>query len=196
MLAQVVFEEDWQGIKVSAYTNLYTYAPQTDSLLFISLAGAEQAVKAISSAIIGNKTVSIKREGDTDIVVSAHPASRFRVLSTKHPGGAVHQLVADAGFFEHEDGGEQLVMIPPNEDTATVVYSQVLAHLASPLVCHWAEWICGQLTDRGHMRELEGTLRVAEIAASEATVDEIISAGVRAGLISLDETGGNHVGFH
>ena len=46
MLDEVVFEDCWKGIKVSAYTDRYAYDPENASLLFISLAGTDQAVKA------------------------------------------------------------------------------------------------------------------------------------------------------
>jgi len=196
MLDQVIFEFCWKGIKVSAYTDLYAYDPEDSSLLFISLAGTEQAVKAISSAIVGCQTVSISREGNTEILVHGHPASRCRVLSTKLPSGAVHQLVADTRFFSNDNGREQLVVIPPNEDLPKVVYSQVLTHLTSPLLPEWDTWICGQLKDRDQMREMEGTLRVVAISADEATVDQIISEGVRMRRISLDSTGGTYAGIH
>jgi hypothetical protein len=185
MLDQVIFEVYWKGIKVSAYTDLYAYNPEDSSLLFISLAGTEQAVKAISSAIIGCQTVSIRREGNTEILVHGHPATRFRVLSTKLPGGAVHQLVADTRFFGTSDTEAHLVVIPQDQDVCRVVYSQVLTHLTSPLIPEWAAWICGQLKDMDQMREMEGTLRVVAISADEATVDQIISEGVRMRRISL-----------
>ena len=83
MLDQIVFEDFWREIKVSAYTDRYAYDPENASLIFISLAGTEQAVKAISSAVLGYRTLSIIREGHAEIEVNGHPASHFRVLSTK-----------------------------------------------------------------------------------------------------------------
>ncbi|MDQ7785871.1 MAG: hypothetical protein RDU20_23525 [Desulfomonilaceae bacterium] len=189
---QVVFESFWRGIKVSAYTDRYAYDPENASLLFISIAGTEQAVKAVSSAVLGYRSLSILRGGNSEIEVNAHPASHFRVLSTKLPNGAVHQLVVDTRFFGNEDSGSRLVIIPQSEDVSRVVYAQVLAHLACPLIPEWAAWICGQLTDRDLMRQMEGTLRVVEVSASESTVDGIISEGVKAGRISLDRIGGAH----
>ena len=105
MLDQVVFQEYWGGIKVSAYTDRYAYDPSDDSLLFISLAGTEQAVKAVSSALIGHRIVSIKRQGNREIQVHGSPAGHFRVFSTKLPSGAVHQLVADTRFFGNDTHG-------------------------------------------------------------------------------------------
>lgn len=196
MLEQVVFEDYWRGIKVLAYTDLYAYDPENDSLLLISLAATEQAVKAISSAIIGGQTVTIRDEGDKEIPVNGHHASHFRVLSTKLPGGAVHQLVADTRFFAHDEGEAHLVVIPQNQDVSEVVYSQFLTHLASPLIPEWAERICRELKDMEEMREMEGTFKVVEISADEATVDQIIAEGVRMGRINLYGTGGTYAGIH
>jgi hypothetical protein len=195
MLDHVVFAPYGRGIKVSAYTDQYAYDPEDNSLVFISLAGTEQAVKAISSAIVGGQTVSIRRADNSEIVLDAHPATHFRVLSTKLPGGAVHQLVADTRFFGNADEQGRLVVIPQDEDVSKVVYRQALTHLASPLLPEWVPWICGQLKEMDRMREMEGTLRVAQVSANEATVDQIVSQGLRAGQIRLEE-GGTHAGFH
>lgn len=196
MLDQVIFEDFWRGIKVSAYTDRYAYDPENASLLFISLGGTDQAVKALSSAIIGCRALSIRRDGNEDIEVNGHPASHFRVLSAKLPGGAVHQLVVDTRFFGNEDSGSRLVIIPRSEDVSTIVYSQLLIHLASPLIPEWAAWICEQLRDRDLMRQMDGSLDVVEVSVSESTVDEIVSEGVRAGQISLDRRGGAHARIH
>ena len=186
----------WRGIKVSTYTDLYAYDPENASLVFVSLAGTEQAVKAISSAIIGCRTVSILREPDTEIPVNGHPASHFRVLSTKLPGGAVHQLVVDTRFFGNEDSESRLVIIPQSDDVSRVVYSQVLAHLASPLIPEWSAWICKQLGHQDLMRQMEGTLKVIEVSANESSVDEIVSKGVRTKRIRLDRKGGEYAGIN
>jgi hypothetical protein len=196
MLDQVFFEDYWKGIKVSAYADRYAYDPENASLIFISLAGTEQAVKAISSAIIGCRSVSIRRRDGEDIEVNAHPASHFRVLSTKLPGGAVHQLVADTRFFGNEDSQSKLVIIPRFKEVSSVVHSQALSHLASPLMPEWAPWICNELTDRDLMRQMDGSMTVVEVSADETTVDEIVAEGVRAGRISLDKIGGAHARIH
>ncbi|MBI5250738.1 MAG: hypothetical protein HY912_14705 [Desulfomonile tiedjei] len=195
MLDHVVFEEPWKGIKVSAYTDQYAYDPEDNSLVFISLAGTEQAVKAISSAIIGGQTVSIMGADNSEILLDGHAATHFRVLSTKLSGGAVHQLVADSRFFGSDEPGAYLVVIPQQEDVSKVVYRQVLTHLASPLLPEWVQWICGQLKEVDRMREMEGTLRVAQVSANEATVDQLVSQGLRTGQIRL-EGGGTHARFH
>jgi hypothetical protein len=195
MLDRIVFEPYGRGIKVSAYTDQYAFDPEDNSLVFISLAGTEQAVKAVSSAIVGCQTVSIRRADSSEILLDGHPATHFRLLSTKLPGGAVHQLVADTRFFGSDETGAHLVVMPQDEDVSRVVYSQVLTHLASPLLPEWGAWICGQLAELDRMREMEGTLRVAQVSADEATVDQLVSRGLRTGQISLEE-GGTHVGFH
>lgn len=196
MVDRIVFEPHGRGIKVSAYTDQYAYDPEDNSLVFISLAGTEQAVKAISSAIIGGQTVSIMGADNSEILLDGHPATHFRVLSTKLPGGAVHQLVVDTRFFGSYEAGAYLVVIPQQEDVSRVVYRQVLTHLASPLLPEWVPWICGQLKEVDRMRVMEGTLRVAQVSANEATVDQIVSQGLRTRRISLDGAGGTYVGFY
>jgi uncharacterized protein YbcI len=196
MLHHVVFEELWRGIKVSAYTDLYAYDPENASLFFISLADTEQAVKAVSSAIIGARTVSIMSDTNTEIPVTGHPGSHFRVLSTKLPVGAVHQLVVDTRFFGNENSESRLIVIPQADEVSKAVYSQVLAHMASPLVPEWSAWICEQLIDQDLMRQMEGTLKVVEVSVNESTVDEIVSKGVRTKRIRLDNRGGTYAGIN
>ena len=168
MLDQVVFQEHWGGIKVSAYTDLYAYDPSDDSLLLISLAGTEQAVKAVSSALISHRIVSVNRRSNGEIQVHGSPAVHFRVFSTKLPSGAVHQLVADTRFFGNETQ-EHCVIIPQGEELPRVVYSQVLSRLASPLIPEWAPWICAQLKEQGLIQEMDGTLQVVKVRIDEAT---------------------------
>jgi hypothetical protein len=195
MLDQVIFQEYWGGIKVSAYTDRYAYDPSDDSLLFISLAGTEQAVKAVSSATIGCRIVSIKREDNREIGLHRSPAAHLRVFSAKLPTGAVHQLVVDTRFFGN-DTMEHCILVPQGEELPRVVYSQMLSHLASPLIPEWAPWICEQLKEQGLIQEMAGTLNVVKARIDEPVVDEIISEGIRTGRISLNKQGDSHAGIH
>jgi hypothetical protein len=121
MLNSVVFEEGWRDIKVSAYVDQYAYDPANRALLFMSVAGNEQAVKAISSAIVSCKEVSIGQEEDSEEFMRGHPASRYRIMSAKLFGGALHQLVADARFFINSDGQSRLVIIPEDAQPHEIV---------------------------------------------------------------------------
>ena len=132
MLDTVVFEEYWRNIKVSAYTDLYAYDPEDGAVLFISLAGNEQAVKAISSAIIACKTFGIRREGEPEHLLNGHPASRYRIMSTKLAGGSLHQIVADSRFWANSNTESRLVIIPADTQPHEAIYSQVLAPLGFP----------------------------------------------------------------
>jgi len=196
MLDTVVFEEYWRNIKVSAYTDLYAYDPENEALLFISLAGNEQAVKAISSAIIAGKTISISREGEDELLLNSRPTSRHRIMSTKLAGGPLHQIVADARFYVTTESDSRLVAIPPDKSLHEAIYTQVLAPLASPMIPAWAEWLSERLKDTDRIREMEGTLRVVEVVADEQIIDEIISEGIRTAQINFNEQGGGYAGVH
>jgi len=196
MLDNVVFEEYWRNIKISAYTDVYAYDPEDGALLFISLAGNEQAVKAISSAIIACKTVSIRREGEPEHLVKGNPASRYRIMSTKLAGGPLHQIVADARFYLKTETDSRLVIIPADTPVHTAIYDQVFVNLASPLIPAWAEWLCNRLQEIDRVREMRGTLRVAEVSVDELIVDELVSEGIRTGQISFNGQGGDYAGVH
>jgi len=196
MLDTVVFEEYWRNIKVSAYTDLYAYDPEDWALVFISLAGNEQAVKAISSAFVACKTISIRREGEPEHVVKGNPASRYRIMSTKLTGGPLHQIVADARFYLNAESDSHLVIIPEEREVHEAIYTQVLINLASPLIPAWAPWLCHRLQEIDRLREMAGTLKVAEVCADELIVDEMVSDGIRTGQISFNEQGGVHARIH
>lgn len=196
MLDTVVFEECWRNIKVSAYTDLYSYDPEGGAVLFISLAGNEQAVKAISSAVVACKAFSIRREGKPEHLLNGHPASRYRIMSTKLPGGSLHQIVADSRFWVNSNTESRLVIIPADTQPHEATYSQVLAPLASPVIPTWAQWICHRLERIERLREMAGTLRVVEVIADEQTIDNIVSEGIRMGQINFNEQGGAYAGVH
>jgi hypothetical protein len=196
MLDTVVFEEYWRNIKVSAFTDLYAYDPEDGAVLFISLAGNEQAVKAISSAIIACKAVSIEREGKPEHLLNGHPASRYRIMSTKLAGGSLHQIVADARFYVNSDADSRLVMIPTDTQPHEAIFSQVLAPLASPILLAWAQWVSDRLQQVDRLREMAGTLRVVEVAVDDHILDEIISKGILTGQIHFNEQGGVYAGVH
>ncbi len=196
MLDTVVFEEPWRHINVSAYTDLYAYDPEDGAVLFISLAGNEQTVKAISSAIIACKTFSIRREGNPEHFFNGHPASRYRIMSTKLAGGSLHQIVADTRFWANSNTESRLVIIPADTQPHEATYSQVLAPLASPVIPAWAQWICHRLERIEQLKEMEGTLRVVEVIADERSIDDIVSEGIRMGQIHFNEQGEAYAGVH
>jgi hypothetical protein len=196
MLDIVVFEERWRNINVSAYTDLYAYDPGDEAVLFISLAGNEQAVKAISSAIIACKTICVRREGEPEHLLNGHPASRYRIMSTKLAGGSLHQIVADSRFWANSNTESRLVIIPADTQPHEAIYSQILAPLASPLIPAWAQWVCDRLQQMDRLREMAGTLRVAEVVADERIIDEIVSEGIRMGQIHINKQGGLYAGVH
>jgi len=196
MLDIVVFEEPWRNIKVSAYTDLYAYDPEDGAVLFISLAGNEQAVKAISSAIIACKTFGIRREEQPEHLLNGHPASRYRIMSTKLAGGSLHQIVADARFWVNLDSESRLVIIPTDTQPHEAIYSQVLTPLASPVIPAWAQWVCDRLEQMDRLREMAGTLRVAKVVADDRIIDEIVSEGIRTGQININKQGEAYAGVH
>jgi hypothetical protein len=196
MLDTVVFEECWRNIRVSAYTDLYAYDPDDGAVLFISLAGNEQAVKAISSAIIACKTFSIRREGQIEDLLNGHPASRYRIMSTKLAGASLHQIVADSRFLINSDSESRLVIVPTDAQSHEAIYSQVLAPLASPVIPGWAQWVCDRLQQIDRLREMAGTVRVAEVVVDERVIDEIVSEGIRMAQINFNEQGGIYAGVN
>jgi hypothetical protein len=196
MLDIVVFENFWQNIKVSAYTDRFAHDPENEALLFISLAGNEQAVKAISSAIIALKSIGIRREGQPELLLNGHPASRYRIMSTKLLGGSLHQVVADTRFYGNSDGDSRLLVIPADTQPHEAVYSEILEPLPSPVIPAWSHWIYGRLQEMDRIREMAGSLKVIEVSVDDHIVDELVSEGIRMGQIYFKEQGGPYAGVH
>jgi hypothetical protein len=196
MLDVVVFENFWQNIKVSAYTDGFAHDPENEALLFLSLAGNEQAVKAISSAIIALKSIGIRREGQPELLLHGHPASRYRITSTKLSGGSLHQVVADTRFYGNSDGDSRLLVIPSDRQPHEAVYSEILEPLPSPVIPSWSHWIYERLQQLDRITEMAGTLKVVEVSVDDRIVDEIVSEGIRMGQIYFNEQGGSYAGIH
>jgi hypothetical protein len=195
MLHTIAFEESRQNTKVSAYVDRYAYDPANGALLFMSAAGTEQAVKAISSAIIAGKMLSIRR-GKTEEWVRGHSAYRYRIMSVKLPGCSLHQITADARFCLNSNGESRLVIIPAGAQPHEVIYRQILERLASPVIPAWSQWIYCRLLQMNRLREMAGTLRAVEARVDDRVVDELVSEGIRMGKINFNEQGGPHVGIH
>jgi hypothetical protein len=189
----VVFED--YGIKVSAYTDLYAYDPENNAVLLVSLAGNEQAVKAVSSAIVACKTVTIN-EGQSMHLLTGRPDSRYRIMSTKLAGGFLHQIVADSRFFMNSDAESRLVTIPANAYPHEAIYGQVLVPLASPVIPVWAQWLCERFQQMDRLKEMAGTFKAVKIGIDDLIVDEIVSEGIQNGIIGFNEQGGFYVGVH
>ncbi len=196
MLDIVVFEEQWRNINVSAYTDLYAYDPEDGAVVFISLAGNEQTVKAISSAIIACKTFGVRGEGQPEHLLNGHPASRYRIMTTKLAGGSLHQIAADSRFWANPNTESRLVIIPTDTQPHEAIYSQVLAPLASPVIPGWAQWVCDRLQQMDRLKEMAGTLRVVEVVVDERIIDEIVSEGIRMRLINFNKQGEAYAGVH
>jgi hypothetical protein len=192
----VIFEESWRNIKVSAYVDQYAYDPENGALLLMSVAGNEQAVKAISSAIVACKIVSIGRGGESEDFVHGHPASRYRIMSTKLPGGSLHQIVADARFYLNSDVESRLIVIPAGAQPHEAIYSQILEPLSSPIIPAWSQWVYNRLQEMDRLKEMAGTLKVVEARVDDHVVDELVSEGIQMGTINLNEQGGSYARIH
>jgi hypothetical protein len=195
MLHAIVFEESRQNTKVSAYVDRYAYDPMNGALLFVSAAGTEQAVKAISSAIIASKMLSVRR-GKTEELLRGHSALRYRILSAKLSGGPLHQITADTRFYLNSNVESRLVVIPAGAQPHEAIYKQILEQLSSPVILAWSQWIYGRLLQMNRLREMAGTLKVVEARVDVHVVDELVSEGIRMGIINFNEQGGPHVGIH
>lgn len=195
-LNTVSYEDYGRGIRVSAYTDSYAYDPDDNSLLIMSLAGPEQAVRAVSAAILDHKMITIQSDNQTELDLQMSPASRRRVLSTKLGCGSLHQLVVDTRFFPGSQNDSRLLIVPPHKAVPECVYAEVLSALCSPILPEWRHGICQQLQSKGRLREMAGSLGVVAVTADEATIDEMVSEGVRKGTLSFNETRGLYAGIH
>jgi hypothetical protein len=117
-------------------------------------------------------------------------------MSTKLLGGSLHQVVADTRFYGNSEGDSRLLVIPIDRQPHEAVYSEILAPLPSPVIPAWSHWIYGRLQEMERIREMAGTLKVAEVRVDDHIVDELVSEGIRMGQISFNEQGGSYAGIH
>jgi hypothetical protein len=88
------------------------------------------------------------------------------------------------------------VIVPADAQPHEAIYSQVLAPLASPVIPAWAQWVCDRLRQDNRLKEMAGTVRVAEVVVDERVIDEIVSEGIRMGQINFNKQGEAYAGVH
>ena len=181
MLEKVRFRDYDRGLDVEAYTNGYAYDEYSCPYL-LSVGGRDSTVKAVTSALVGGRTVEIM--SNRIIELNKSYDTRYRILSGRLPGSSLHQVVAEEGFFRSGDTPETLLYVE-NDNPAQLVYEAVRGGYPVPVVPDWVDWLYGKLRTKGHVRELKGTLKVLRLSVNEGILDSLISEGVGNGEISF-----------
>jgi hypothetical protein len=181
MLEKVRFRDSGKGLDVEAYTDGYAY-DEYSCLYLLSVGGHDSNVKAITSAVVSGRNVEILSKPAVELWASY--GQRFRVLSARLPDAALHQIVAEDGFFRSAGIPENLLYVD-EQCPARLVYETIRSGYPVPLVPGWSDWLYQSLKRKGYLSELRGTRKVLRLSVSEETLDPMISEGVSSGEISF-----------
>lgn len=181
MLQKVRFRDYGNGIDVEAFTDGYAY-DEYSYLYLLSVAGHDSSVKAITSAAVSGRSIEIESERPVELYTPY--SAKYRILSTKLPSAALHQVVAEEGFFRSPDRPGNLLYVD-RANHASLVYEAVRTGYPVPLVPEWSGWLYRKLRREGYVNELQGTRKVLRLRLDEETLDSLISEGVSNGEISF-----------
>ena len=175
MLEKVGFRDYDSSVDVEAYTDGYAY-DEYSCLYLLSVSGRDSSVKAITSAVVSGRTVKILSE--TPIEAWTSYGQKFRILSSRLPDSLLHQVVAEEGFFRSAERPETLLYVN-SEKPAQLVYEAVRTGYPVPLLPQWSDWLYRKLRKEGHVRELQGTMKVLQLSLDEGVLDAFVSDGVK-----------------
>jgi len=181
VLEKVRFRDYGNGVDVEAFTDGYAY-DEYSSLYLLSVAGHDSSVKAITSALVSGRSIEI--QSDRPVELYTPYSAKYRILSTKLPGAALHHVVAEEGFFRSPDRQENLLYVD-SENPARLVYEAVRTGYPVPLIPKWSNWLYRKLRREGYVQELQGTRKVLRLKLDEETLDSLISEGVNNDEISF-----------
>jgi hypothetical protein len=181
MLARVRYRDPDRGVGVEAFSDGYAFDDYS-CLYLLSVAGRENCVKAITSAVVSSRMIEIL--ADTPVEVSAGFGRHYRILSTRLPDALLHQVLAEEGFFPnaHRPG---VCLYTDGADPARLVYDAVNRGYPVPMIPEWSEWLYASLKRKGHLEELRGNRKVLRLSATEEALDTMISEGMQGGEISF-----------
>ena len=162
-----------RSISVSAWASAYAYESQTDALHFLSLGGHTNAVKAILSALVSNRCLSVEIQAeDEKLILSAPHWKRLRTFCARLPSGNSHGILLAGGG---DDDTSILVLDATPERIFKVLY-ETFPLTALP---EWSEWLVARLEEEGHLCFLEShNLKAAIVNVNEEQLDKIVAEGV------------------
>jgi hypothetical protein len=181
MLERVRLRDIEKGVDVEAFTDRYA-CDEYSCLYLLSVAGRDSNVKAITSAAVSGRIVEVLSEPAVEAWSSY--GQRYRIMSARLPGSALHQVVAEEGFFRNAEKPQTLLCVGDG-DPALLVYEAVRRAYPVPLVREWSGWLYRRLVQEGHVRELSGTRKVLKMTLGEELLDSLVSEGVKSGEISF-----------
>ena len=175
MLQKISMFDYYKGIGIKAYTDGYSY-DEYGYLYLVSILGSDSAVKALSSAIVTLKDVTIDLDDDYEINVSAMPGEKYRIMNARLDSGLLHQIVAIEALLKAD---KRLVYIGDKSETGDVIFNILRKSFGTPLLPEWKEWVIRQIQNEGMFDVLQGNIQLAKINLKEKQLDSIISSGVR-----------------
>lgn len=181
MLEIISYYELGRGIHINAFTDAYSFN-DWEQIYFLSIAGHDSAVKAISSALVNGRKIDIQTEPSEITIQRTYPDS-YRILTAKLPSGFLHQIVCHEDFFKNESR-RKLIFIP-EENYSKTIFAKIQEICPLPAIPEWSEYICSHLQEAGHLNILKGNIRIAQLEIDEIFLDQVVSEGVSSGKLKF-----------
>ena len=195
----------------SATADAFARDPETDGLWFLSMVGAQTALKAISASLLKQPPdpAHIIRGADgmalsggyQRCVIPSHTVGTWTTKIARLPAsGGWHALVYTK-MAEFASGHDGFLLLAHEGDDLSALHHRFLDR-RSPLPLHhtWAEWLWRRGLSNGEIAPLQSAGITAHVCRPDAeSLREDLSRAVALGLLSLPEdvtldvdTGSNH----
>jgi len=162
----------------NAYADAFALADQW--LVFISLAGHKDSVKAIKAMFLTNQWVNV---GVHDICLL--PGRKYGTVIKTLPSGITHTAI-----FMKEDSRSQVhyaLTVTPGIPDADLYFRTVITHSAVPVHCGWKSWLYKRAVRKEEIESLTAHgIRGIKISLGDTSLAEDISRALKNGKLKVD----------
>ncbi len=159
-------------VSITAYCDKYAVS-ENNILYFISLSGAESAVRGIISAIQMDESITI-RSDEEDIHCRKGLAAMKSATSKIAYENMTHGLCLDVSFWEMNESREILLL----QNDPETLYSTLHQHFSITAIPEWKAWIYHKLQPY-IARLISYGMDAFLLKITEKELDEIISTGFK-----------------
>ena len=166
------------NIWIRAYCDRYAISLEKNILYFISLAGADSAVRGIIAAIHSRENIEIQESEDNWTLCKKGNSSMRSFGSKIGYENLTHGVCVDNSAVESGEYREMLIV----EDSSDALYAALHKNFSLTAIPAWKEWIYKKLQQENFLVPLHcGGMQSTLLQITEEQLDNIISAGVRSG---------------
>jgi hypothetical protein len=175
MLEKVRYWDYNKKSVIDAYTDGYAYDAYSH-LYLISVVGHDSSVKAITSALLIGKYITILSRPPCRVRRSF--LENYRVLSTKLKSGFLHQIITTSSLFKSNGRKSSFLYIDKEQNIEQDVFKYIKENYATPLIPAWSGWLYKKLKEK-NIENLSGNKKLIRITADEEFLDSLVSEGIK-----------------